>query len=327
MEGIVLYVVLGVVGLLGLITLFMTFFTVAQQSVAIVTRFGKFARVAKPGLNFKTPWLEWVSGAVDLRVKQMTVEVETKTQDNVFVKVKVAVQYFILEDKVYEAFYKLSHAGKQIESYVYDVVRAQVPKMKLDEVFEKKDDVANAVKSELAEAMDDFGYGILKAPVTDIDPDSKVKDAMNDINAAQRQRVAANEKGEADKILKVKQAEAEAQSKALQGKGIADQRKAIVEGLRESVSQFQEVVHEATAKDVMTLVMMTQFLDTMKDIGASSKSNTVFMNNNPGALGELMSQIQNAILVGDRGGLDAEAAQDAGRTDTAKAGAKSGAKG
>jgi len=322
MESIVLYVVLGVAGLLTLITLFMSFFTVAQQSVAVVTRFGKFARVAKPGLNFKTPWLEWVSGQVDLRVQQMTVDVETKTQDNVFVRVKVAVQYYILEDKVYEAFYKLSHAGKQIESFVYDVVRAQVPKMKLDEVFEKKDDVANAVKSELAQAMDDFGYGILKAPVTDIDPDGKVKEAMNEINAAQRLRVAANEKGEAEKILQVKKAEAEAQSKALQGKGIADQRRAIVEGLRESVAEFQEGVPDATARDVMNLVMMTQFFDTMKDIGASSHTNTVFMNNNPGALGELMNQIQSSILVGDRANTGTDDAASADLTAAAKTSAK-----
>jgi regulator of protease activity HflC (stomatin/prohibitin superfamily) len=300
MGDIILYVGLGVAGLLALITLIMLFFTVEQQSVAVITRFGKFVRVAKPGLNVKTPWIEFVGGRVDLRVKQLPVEVETKTVDNVFVKVKVAVQYYVLPDKVYDAFYKLSNAKQQIESFVYDVVRAQVPKMKLDEVFEKKDDVANAVKTELAEAMDDFGYGILKAPVTDIDPDAKVKAAMNEINAAQRERVAANEKGEAEKILRVKQAEAEAQSKALQGKGIADQRKAIVEGLRDSVAQFQEAVQGATAQDVMNLVLLTQYFDTIKGLGETSRLNTILIPHSPGAMADLTAQIRDAFITAEQ---------------------------
>jgi len=313
MEGIVLYVVLGVVGLFALITLFMTLFTVDQQSVAVITRFGKFVRVSQPGLNVKTPWIEWVGGHVDLRVKQLPVEVETKTVDNVFVKVKVAVQYYVLPEKVYDAYYKLSNAKQQIESFVYDVVRAQVPKMKLDEVFEKKDDVANAVKTELAEAMDDFGYGILKAPVTDIDPDAKVKAAMNEINAAQRERVAANEKGEAEKILRVKQAEAEAQSKALQGKGIADQRKAIVEGLRDSVAQFQEAVQGATAQDVMNLVLLTQYFDTIKGLGETSRLNTILIPHSPGAMADLTAQIRDAFITAEqvKGGEAHNAAEKA----------------
>jgi regulator of protease activity HflC (stomatin/prohibitin superfamily) len=297
---VLLYVVLGVVGLLAIITFFMALFTVDQQTRAIVTRFGKFVRIAEPGLNFKAPWIDWVAGVVDMRVNPLEVEVETKTKDNVFVKIKVAVQYLVLPDKVYDAYYKLGDPSKQIESFVYDVVRAQVPKLDLDEVFVKKDDIADAVKSELAEAMDDYGYGIQKAPVTDIDPDSEVKKSMNEINAAQRQRVAANERGEADKILKVKQAEAEAQSKALQGKGIADQRKAIVEGLRESVSTFKESVQGSTAQDVMNLVLLTQYFDTMKEIGAQAKTNTVFMSSNPGALGEFMEQIRAAVIAGGR---------------------------
>jgi len=193
------------------------FFLVQQQTAALVQRFGKFTRIAEPGLNFKVPFMERVAGRVNLRVRQLDVDVETKTEDNVFVKVIVSVQYFVLKEKIYDAFYKLDDPERQIRSFVFDVVRARVPKIKLDDVFEKKDEIAIVVKQELAQVMDDFGYGIVKALVTDIDPDAKVKAAMNDINAAQRLRVAAAEKGEADKILQVKSAEAEAESKALSG--------------------------------------------------------------------------------------------------------------
>lgn len=289
-------------GVFVLISLYLAFFTVEQQTAAIIQRFGKFVRVAKPGLNLKLPWIEWRAGEHDLslRVQQLDVKVETKTEDNVFVHVVVSVQYFVHPDKAYEAFYKLEHPEKQIRAFVFDVVRARVPKIKLDDVFEKKDEVADAVRNELAETMDDFGYGIIKALVTDIDPDAKVKESMNEINAAQRLRVAANEKGEAERILKVKAAEAEAQSKALQGKGIADQRKAIVDGLRESVSDFQESVPGATAHDVMSLVLMTQYFDTLKELGASSRTNTVLIPHSPGTLSDLSEQIRNAMITADR---------------------------
>src|SRR5262249_31771736 len=243
----------------------------------IVQRFGKFLRVAGPGLNFKLPFIDHVAGVVNLRVQQLDVKVETKTEDNVFVHVVVSVQYFVLADKIYESFYKLTDADMQIRAFVFDVVRARVPRVKLDDVFEKKDEIADAVKLELGNVMDDFGYSIVKALVTDIDPDPKVKEAMNEINAAQRLRLAASEKGEADRILKVKAAEAEAQSKALQGKGIADQRKAIIEGLRESVDVFQRSVPGATAADVMNLVLMTQYFDTLKEIGQASRTNTILI--------------------------------------------------
>lgn len=271
-------------------------FVVEQQTAAVVQAFGKFARVAGPGLHFKTPFVEVVAGKVNLRVKQLDVEVETKTQDNVFVKVLVSVQYFVLPEKIYEAFYKLQNPERQITSFVFDVVRARVPKIKLDDVFEKKDDIADAVKTELQQVMDDFGYDILKALVTDIDPDHKVKEAMNEINAAQRLRVAATEKGEAEKVLKVKAAEAEAEAKALSGKGIADQRRAIVDGLRDSVDEFQKSVAGATAADVMNLVLMTQYFDTLKEIGATSSSNTILIPHSPGHLSDLSSQLRDALI-------------------------------
>jgi regulator of protease activity HflC (stomatin/prohibitin superfamily) len=262
---------------------------------AVIQRFGKFARVANAGLNFKLPWFERVAGRVDLRVQQFKVEVETKTLDNVFVKVMVSVQYQVVQAKVYQAYYKLQSPRDQITSYVFDSVRSNVPKMKLDDVFEKKDDVADAVKRELATVMDDYGYSIIKALVTDVDPDPKVKSAMNDINAAQREQVASQARGEAEKILKVKQAEAEAESKALQGKGIADQRKAIIDGLRESVEAFKQSVEGASAKDVMALVLMTQYFDTLKEIGASDRSNTIFMPNSPAAMSDYLHQIMNVV--------------------------------
>ncbi len=293
-------IVLGIVVLLALMAAAGAFFTVNQQTAVIVQNFGKFARVALPGLNFKIPFIENVAGRLNLRVQQLDVRVETKTEDNVFVHVIVAVQYHVLPDKVYEAFYKLSDPTTQITAFVFDSVRARVPRMKLDDVFEKKDEIADAVRDELSHVMEGFGYGIVKALVTDIDPDHKVKEAMNEINAAQRLRVAATEKGEAERILKVKAAEAEAKSKALQGKGIADQRKAIVEGLRESVDTFQKSVPGATAHDVMSLVLMTQYFDTLKEIGMTARTNTILIPHSPGHMTDLTEQIRNAMMTAEQ---------------------------
>ena len=293
----VVVIAIAAIALIAAIAALMaTFFTVQQRTTAIVQRLGKFVREAGPGLNVKVPFLDTVAGRINLRVQQLDVKIETKTEDNVFVQMVVAVQFYVLPEKVYDAFYRLDDARRQITSYVFDVVRAQVPKIKLDDVFERKDDIADIVKAELAQVMEGFGYGILKALVTDIDPDPKVKQSMNEINAAQRMRVAATEKGEADRILKVKAAEGDAQSKALQGRGIADQRQAIVAGLRDSVDEFQRSVPGTTAKDVMNLVLMTQYFDTLKEIGASSRSNTILIPHSPGSLASLSEQIRNAMI-------------------------------
>jgi regulator of protease activity HflC (stomatin/prohibitin superfamily) len=296
---IVIAVGIGAAVLL-LILLVSSFFVVNQQTAAVVQRLGKFAYVAMPGLNFKAPLIDQVAGRLNLRVQQLDVRVETKTEDNVFVHVIVAVQFHVLAEKVYEAFYKLTDADTQIRAFVFDVVRARVPRMRLDDFFEKKDEVADAVKGELSQMMDDFGYGIVKALVTDIDPDARVKEAMNEINAAQRMRVAATEKGEADRILKVKAAEAEAQSKALQGKGIADQRRAIVDGLRESVDDFQKAVPGATPQDVMNLVLMTQYFDTLKEIGQASATNTILIPHSPGGMADVAAQLRNAMITAEQ---------------------------
>ncbi len=277
---------------------FLGLYTVKQQNVAIIELFGKFSRAGNPGLNFKIPFFERVAGRVNLRIQQLDVNVETKTKDNVFVKVVVSVQYFVVPEKVYQAFYYLSNPQEQITSFVFDVVRSTVPTIILDDVFEKKDDIADAVKKELSQVMGEFGYDILKALVTDIEPDEKVKDAMNEINAAQRLRVAATEKGEAEKILKVKQAEADAESKALSGKGIADQRMAIINGLKESVDDFQKSIPGTNANDVMNLVLITQYFDTLKDMGSTSKTNTILLPHSPGTLGQLTDEIRKAIISG-----------------------------
>lgn len=278
----------------GIGVFFSWFFTVEQQTVGIIERFGKFVRVANPGLNFKFPLIDKIAGRVSLRVRQLDVRAETKTKDNVFVHVIVSVQYYVLPTKAYDAFYKLNDPSQQINAYVFDVVRARVPQINLDDLFEKKDEIAVAVKNELNETMTSFGFEILNALVTDIEPDQKVKDSMNEINAAQRMRVAANEKGEAERILKVKQAEAEAQSKALQGKGIADQRRAIIDGLKDSVEDFQSSVHGSTAQEIMNLVLMTQYFDTLKEIGQNS--NTILIPHSPGGMNDISSEIRNAMI-------------------------------
>jgi regulator of protease activity HflC (stomatin/prohibitin superfamily) len=224
---------------------------------------------------------------------------ETKTKDNVFVSIPVSVQFHVLPDRVYEAYYKLSNPKEQIGSYVFNVILGHVPKMILDEAFEQQSAIATAVKQELDGVMAGFGYGIVKALVTDIIPDPKVKAAMNDINAARREQEAANARGEAEKILKVKQAEAEAMSKQLQGQGIANQRKAIIDGLRESVETFKASVEGTSAKDVMMLVLLTQYFDTLKEIGASAHSNTIMMPHSPGGMVDFFEQIRNAVMLGD----------------------------
>ncbi|MCA9381515.1 SPFH domain-containing protein [Candidatus Dojkabacteria bacterium] len=278
----------------ALITFFSTFFIVEQQKVAIIETFGRFSRVARPGLNFKIPFVERIAGRLSLRVQQLDVKAETKTLDNVFVHITVSVQYHVNSDNVYDAFYKLDDPEVQVNSYVFDVIRARVPRINIDRLFAEKEEIANAIKEELNETMTQFGFVILNSLVTDIDPDAKVKVAMNEINAAERMKVAAREKAEANKIMKVKEAEADAESKALQGKGIADQRLAIVQGLRESVEDFQEGVQGTTAHDVMNLVLMTQYFDTLKDVG--QYSNTILIPHSPGGMQDVESQIRNAMI-------------------------------
>jgi regulator of protease activity HflC (stomatin/prohibitin superfamily) len=293
-------VLLAIVGLILLSLILGSFFTVNTATVAVITRFGKFLRVAEAGLNWKVPYIDSVAGMVSLRVNQITLTMETKTKDNVFVTIPISVQNRVRPEKVFDAFYKLSDPVAQIKSYVEQVILGHVPGMTLDEVFASQSSIAAAVKKELDADMSTFGYEIVNVLVTDIVPDLKVKSAMNDINAAQREQVAANARGEAEKILVVKKAEAESESKALQGQGIANQRRAIIEGLQTSVEQFQKAVEGASAKEVMQLVLVTQYFDTLKSIGENDKTNTLFLAHSPAAVREVSDQILESMLVAER---------------------------
>ncbi|KAG2702258.1 hypothetical protein I3760_06G081700 [Carya illinoinensis] len=270
---------------------------VDQSTVAIRETFGKYDNVLEPGCHCM-PWVlgKHIAGHLSLRVQQLDVRCETKTKDNVFVTVVASIQYRALAEKAADAFYKLSNTRGQIQSYVFDVIRASVPKLELDSVFEQKNEIAKAVEKELEKAMSAYGFEIVQTLIVDIEPDEHVKRAMNEINTAARMRVAANEKAEAEKILQIKRAEGDAESKYLSGLGIARQRQAIVDGLRDSVLAFSMNVPGTTSKDIMDMVLVTQYFDTMKEIGASSKSNSVFIPHGPGAVKDIAAQIRDGLL-------------------------------
>ena len=272
-----------------LIILSMGLFTVKQQSSYLVERLGKFHSIRNPGLHMKIPFVDRISGKVNLKIQQLDVMVETKTFDDVFVKLKVSVQYKILTDKIYDAFYKLQYPQDQITAYVFDVVRAEVPKMKLDDVFVRKDNIAIAIKRELEEAMNTYGYGIVKALVTDIDPDQQVKHAMNRINAAERQKIAAEYEGEAERIRIVAKAKAEAESKRLQGQGIADQRREIAKGLEDSVEMLNTV--GINSQEASALIVITQHYDTLQAVGESTQSNLILLPNNPSSASDMLTNM------------------------------------
>ena len=279
---------------IGLILIFTGLFIVKQQSSVIVERFGKFQSVRGPGLNFKIPIIDRIAGKLNLRILQLDVPVETKTKDDVFVRIKVSVQYKVLKDNIYDAFYKLQNPHEQITSYVFDVVRAEVPKMKLDDVFERKDDVAKAIKYELEEAMSDYGYGIVKALVTDIDPAQEVKQAMNRINASEREKTAAEYEGEAERIRIVAKATAEAESKRLQGQGIADQRREIAKGLEESVEVLNKV--GINSQEASALIVVTQHYDTLQAMGENVNSNLIMMPNAPSAASDMLTNMTASFV-------------------------------
>ncbi|EIW92470.1 SPFH domain/Band 7 family protein [Capnocytophaga sp. oral taxon 412 str. F0487] len=273
----------------ALVFLLSTFFTVRQQTAVSVERFGKFESIRHSGLQMKIPIIDKVAARISLKIQQLDVIVETKTLDDVFVKIKVSVQFVVIKEKVYDAIYKLEYPHDQITSYVFDVVRAEVPKMKLDDVFVKKDDIAIAVKREVQESMETYGYDIIKTLVTDIDPDAQVKAAMNRINAAEREKVAAQYEGDAQRILIVEKAKAEAESKRLQGQGIADQRREIARGLVESV----DVLHKVgiSSQEASALIVVTQHYDTLQAVGQQTNSNLILLPNSPEAGSEMLNNM------------------------------------
>ena len=283
------YLLVPILSILFILLLFGTFFIVKQQSAAVVERFGKFVSIRHSGLQIKIPVIDRVAGRLSLRIQQLDVVVETKTKDDVFVKVKVSVQYKVIKDKVYDAFYKLDFPQDQITSYVFDVVRAEVPKMILDDVFEKKDDIAIAVKGELNDAMQNYGFDIIKTLVTDIDPDAQVKESMNRINASEREKVAAQFEGDAQRILIVERAKAEAESKRLQGQGIADQRREIARGLEDSVKVLNGVY--INSQEASALIVVTQHYDTLQSVGSESNSNLILMPNSPQSGSDMLNNM------------------------------------
>ncbi|GLJ22457.1 hypothetical protein SUGI_0422740 [Cryptomeria japonica] len=270
---------------------------IGQSTVGIIEKWGRFLKLAEPGLHFVNPCVgEWIAGTLSTRLQSLDVRVETKTKDNVFVQLFCSIQFRVVKQNADDAFYELQNPQEQIQAYVFDVVRANVPRMALDELFEQKGDVAQAVLEELEKAMGSYGYNIEQFLVVDIIPDPSVRRAMNEINAAQRMQLASVYKGEADKILQVKKAEGEAEAKYLAGVGVARQRQAITDGLRENVLEFSHKVPGTSTKDVMDLVMMTQYFDTMKDVGASSKNSTIFIPHGPGHVRDISDQIRNGVM-------------------------------
>ena len=308
------------VAIIVVLLLFSTFFIVKQQTAAVVERFGRFVSIRNSGLQLKIPVLDRVAGRVNLRVQQLDVIIETKTKDNVFVKLKVSVQFKVIQESVYEAFYKLEYPHDQITSYIFDVVRAEVPKMRLDDVFEKKDDIARAVKIELNDAMTRYGYDIINTLITDIDPDIQVKNAMNRINAADREKTAAEFEAEAQRIKIVAKARAEAESKRLQGQGIADQRREIARGLEESVNVLNNV--GINSQEASALIVVTQHYDTLQSIGEETNSNLILLPNSPQAgsdmLNNMVASFTASNMIGEQMKKDSKAVKNKSGSDAPK---------
>ncbi len=273
-------------------------FIVKQQTAVIIERFGKYQSTRHAGLQLKIPLVDRIVTRLSLKIQQLDVVVETKTKDDVFVHLKISVQYQIKRDKVYDAFYKLQSPHEQLTAYIFDLVRAEVPKMILDDVFEKKDDIAHAIQRDLKEAMLNYGYDIIKALVTDIDPDASVKEAMNRINAAEREKVAAQHEGDAQRILIVERAKAEAESKRLQGKGIADQRREIARGLEESVDTLNKA--GINSQEASALIVITQHYDTLQSIGSDTNSNLILLPNNPNAASSMLNDMTASLLAANK---------------------------
>lgn len=290
----------AVIGLAVLVLLLKSVVIVREATSVVIERLGKFNRIASSGFSLIIPFIDRKAATVNLRVQQLDVAIETKTRDNVFVSLQVSVQFKVGREQVKDAYYSLDNPKNQIASYIFDDVRAEVPRLDLDDVFAKKEDIALAVQQNIHEIMTEYGYHIIKALITDIDPDHKVKESMNRINAAKREKEAAEEEGEANKIKIIKQAEAEAESKRLSGEGIARQRLEIVRGFKESVEDFKKSLNSVTHEEIMQFVLMTQYFDTIKDIGANSKNSSILMPHSPGGMKDFQSQIINGTFIGNK---------------------------
>ena len=293
-------IVYGVLGLATLVLILKSVVIVREATAVVIERLGRFNRIANSGFGLIIPFIDRKAATVNLRVQQLDVSIETKTRDNVFVSLQVSVQFKVGREQVKDAYYSLDNPKNQIASYIFDDVRAEVPRLDLDDVFAKKEDIALAVQQNIHDSMTEYGYHIIKALITDIDPDHKVKESMNRINAAKREKEAAEEEGEANKIKIIKQAEAEAESKRLSGEGIARQRLEIVRGFKESVEDFAKSLESVTHEEIMQFVLMTQYFDTIKDIGANSKNSSILMPHSPGCMKDFQNQIINGTFIGNK---------------------------
>lgn len=310
------FVTYAIVGAITLLLIIKAVIIVREQSAYVIERLGRYNRIAHSGFGLIIPFIDRRAGVMNLRVQQLDVNIETKTLDDVFVNLTVSVQFEVTRSNVKDAFYALDNPKAQIASYIFDDVRAEVPKLELDDVFAKKDDIAIAVQRNIANSMERFGYNIIRALITDIDPDHKVKDAMNRINAAKREKEAALEEAEAKKIKIVKEAEAEAESKRLSGEGIAQQRLEIVRGFKESVEDFKKSLENVTHEEIMQFVLMTQYFDTIKDIGANSKNSSILMPHSPGGMRDFQDQIIKGTYIGNQMAEDLDSDDKSTSTDT-----------
>ena len=295
-----------IVPVLVVILIVMSIVIVPEKKAKVIQRLGKYQRIAFSGLSFKIPFIDSVAGVVNLRVQQLDVHVETKTSDNVFVNMQASVQYKVIRTKTKESFYSLEDSRRQISSFIFDVIRAEVPKLELDHVFSRKDDIANAVNESLSTSMDDYGFEIIKTLITDIDPDANVKESMNRINAAKRDKEAIEQEAEASKIRIVKEAEADAESKRLQGEGVAAQRIAIVKGFKESIEDFKDSLDEINSTEVMQFVLLTQYFDTLNSIGTKEGNNTILVPHSPGGMKDFQQQIIEGTYIGKELGKNGE---------------------
>ena len=294
MPGFIIFVLflLLVAGVIVISSLFV----VKQPSVAIIERFGRYKKISDSGIHMRAPFgIDKIAARVQLRVLQSEIVVETKTQDNVFVTMNVATQYRVNESNVKDAYYKLMRPESQIKSYIEDALRSSVPKLTLDELFEKKDEIALEVQKQVAEEMSTYGYIIVKTLITKVEPDAEVKQSMNEINAAQRKRVAAQELAEADKIKIVTAAEAEAEKDRLHGVGIAEQRKAIVDGLADSIKELKGANVDLTEEQIMSILLTNQYLDTLNNFADKEGNNTIFLPANPDGVENIRTQILSAL--------------------------------
>lgn len=293
MQAALLFLLISFLMIMGI--LISMLYVVRQQSVAIVERFGRYQKIATSGIHMRLPFgIDKIAARIQLRLLQSEIVVETKTKDNVFVMMNVATQYRVNEQNVTDAYYKLMRPEAQIKSYIEDALRSSVPKLTLDELFEKKDEIALEVQHQVAEEMTTYGYIIVKTLITKVEPDAEVKQSMNEINAAQRKRVAAQELAEADKIKIVTAAEAEAEKDRLHGVGIAQQRKAIVDGLAESIAELKEANVGMSEEQIMSILLTNQYLDTLNTFAVKGNQ-TLFLPNNPNGVDDIRTQILSAL--------------------------------